>query len=131
MEKKISRIFSKRARQKFHFTFSSIPRQVTLRLCKPFSCIVSKTLNFFSLPVTAIYIWRSKIINLKVLIKILGVKKYIKYLKDFFAFCVNINIFQNIIFFSCKKFELKYYLKKFLLNIFSESGFSCKFSYWK
>ena len=36
----------------FHFTFSSIPRQVTKRLCNPFSCIVSNTWNFFSLPVT-------------------------------------------------------------------------------
>ena len=35
----------------FHFTFFSIPRQATLKLCKPFPCIVSKTWNFFSLPV--------------------------------------------------------------------------------
>ena len=50
-EKNFADFLKKGPTKNFHFTFSSIPRQVTLWLCKPFSCIVSKTWNFFSLPV--------------------------------------------------------------------------------
>ena len=48
------------------FTFSSIPRHVTLRLCNPLKWVFSKTWNFFSLPVWKIVVTEAyKIIIIK------------------------------------------------------------------